>query len=152
MTEITASKVARYILAEAHRHGIAITNLKLQKLLYYCQGWHLAFEGEVFFQDRIEAWIHGPVVPPVFREYKEHRWNPIPPPQCAIDLLPSQTSDHIDQVMDAYGALTGPQLEALTHREAPWLDARGGIPMDQPSTAPIPIESMMRYFKAKSVD
>lgn len=55
-----------------------MTNLKLQKLLYYAQGCYLALHGKPLFDEEIEAWEHGPVVPGVYQEYKENRGNGIP--------------------------------------------------------------------------
>lgn len=75
----TASIIAKHILGACKAKQDFITNLKLQKLLYYSQAWHLAIYDEPLFQDRIEAWVHGPVVPSVFREYRSFRWSPIWP-------------------------------------------------------------------------
>ena len=47
-----------------------ISNLKLQKLLYYAQGCVLAITGNILFNDDIEAWEHGPVVPTIYHLYK----------------------------------------------------------------------------------
>jgi uncharacterized phage-associated protein len=73
----TASNVAKYILTRFQLGGSPIINLKLQKLLNYAQAWHLAFTAKPLFPERIEAWIHGPVVPPVFGEHKQFGWSPI---------------------------------------------------------------------------
>jgi uncharacterized phage-associated protein len=105
MAETTARRVAEYILFTAHERSIEMTNLKLQKLLYYCQAWYLAFLGKPLFGERIEAWIHGPVVPPVFGSFKEHRWNVIPfhgPEPEIEDGDPGRAiKDHIRDVLNA---------------------------------------------------
>lgn len=154
MALTTASRLAPYILLKAGERGISVSNLKLQKLLYYCQAWHLAIadgdgDGEALFPERIEAWVHGPVVPPVFGLYKEYRWKDIPPPLVAtIEEGPAERPipDHVAEVLDAYGALSGAELERLTHSEAPWTDARAGIPAHEPSTAIITREAMRRFY------
>src|SRR6266446_3445682 len=74
----TASILAKYIIASCSDDGKSVTNLKLQKLLYYAQAWKLALHGKPLFNDRIEAWVHGPVVPVVFREYRDFKWAPLP--------------------------------------------------------------------------
>ena len=51
--------VAEYIL---EREG-AISTMKLQKLLYFAQGWSLAITNEPLFEDDFEAWSSGPVLP-----------------------------------------------------------------------------------------
>jgi uncharacterized phage-associated protein len=152
MAETSAHKVARVILHLAHERKLEITNLKLQKLLYYCQAWYLAIMKKPFFHERIEAWVHGPAVPPVFGTYKEFRWNPVPDPGETVieDGDPSwPVMNHIAEVMDAYANLTGPQLETLTHAEDPWKNARNGMPQDAPSNAIISHQSMIDYYGAK---
>ena len=53
-------QIADWIIHKTHGN---ITHSKLQKLLYYCQAWHYTIFNEVLFDERIEAWTHGPVVP-----------------------------------------------------------------------------------------
>ena len=62
-----------------------ISNLKLNKLLYYAQGTHLARTGKPLFENAIEAWQYGPVVPEVYQKYKACGKNPIPSPDGDID-------------------------------------------------------------------
>jgi uncharacterized phage-associated protein len=151
MVDATARVIADLILRSAHERKIEITNLKLQKLLYYCQAWHLAIYDAPLFPERIEAWVHGPVVPPVFGQFKEFRWKPIPYPIPATTSLNGCTDslpvDHVNEVMDAYGHLTGTQLEALTHKEDPWRNARKGVPEDQPSNEIISHKAMIDFYR-----
>lgn len=149
MAETSAHKVARVILHVAHERGLPITNLKLQKLLYYSQAWYLAILNKPLFHERIEAWVHGPVVPPVFGEYKACRWHPLSDPgETTIEegdpAWPIRA--HIAEVMDAYANLTGPDLESLTHREDPWKKARNGIAQDASSNAIITHQSMIEFY------
>ncbi|MDP3609354.1 MAG: DUF4065 domain-containing protein [Methylophilus sp.] len=148
---VTASELAKYIVHKYQEAGDPVTNLKLQKLLYYVQGWHLAMSDNPAFTDRIEAWVHGPVQPGVYGEYKCNRWNPIctevQPP--ALDI---QTKSITDEVLDIYGGDSGYELEIRTHHEPPWIEARDGIPPDQESTSIISHESMKHFFKRLSED
>ena len=64
--------VANYLLSYAKKRNSSVDNLKLQKLLYYAQAWHLVFRGKPLFRERIEAWVHGPVVPLIYREYRKY--------------------------------------------------------------------------------
>ena len=74
-----AHDVAKYFVSLVDEEaGDSISNLKLQKLLYYAQGAHLALRDEPLFGEPIEAWTHGPVVPSVYRQYKQHGGEPIP--------------------------------------------------------------------------
>lgn len=152
----TAHRLADYILYAAKNRGVGeVTNLKLQKLLYYSQAWYLATVNEELFGERIEAWIHGPVVPSVFGSFKAFRWKVLPVPAEEPDIEegngPFTIRQHVAQIFDAYGHLSGSQLEDLTHREDPWKNARGGIPCDAPSNAIISHESMRVYYQAKFV-
>jgi len=77
MTPIySAFDIANYFLLKAQEaqeeDQELISNLKLQKLIYYAQGIHLASEGTPLFPDRIEAWTYGPVVPTLYHHYKTY--------------------------------------------------------------------------------
>jgi len=143
----TASNVAKYILAHFQENGSPINNLKLQKLLYYCQAWHLALFGTTLFGERVEAWIHGPVVPPVFGEYKSFGWSPIY--GIASCPLPDGCASHVDEVLFVYGDLSAWDLERLSHSEDPWRAARAGLAPDQPSKNVITLESMRKFYSLK---
>lgn len=145
MSVVSASEVAKYIVHFFQECEDPVTNLKLQKLLYYVQGWHLGLFNTPAFADDFQAWVHGPVVPEVFHQYKENRWNPITIEVAKPDL-PADLVQHIDEVLEVYGGDTGWALELRTHREKPWLAARTGIAADQPSQAIITKESMQSFF------
>jgi len=146
MAEISASRLADYVIRYAHECGEPISNLKLQKLLYYCQAWYLAKYDKPLFPERIEAWVHGPAVPPVYGSFKEWAWQPISRDPDAV-TLPSAARKHVDDVLEKYGPLTAIHLEQLTHREDPWVKARAGLPADEPSNAVISQHSMRDYYR-----
>jgi uncharacterized phage-associated protein len=139
----SAHTVAKFIVQKSE--ASTISNLKLQKLLYYVQGWHLGIHGSPVFTDEIQAWIHGPVVPAIFQTYRNFKWTPI-----TVDATPANvdapTSKHILAVLDAYGKLTAAQLESLSHRESPWIEARKGLDPKSPSRAVITLNSMKHFF------
>ena len=141
----TASDVAKFILGYFQSKGAPINNLKLQKLLYYCQAHHIVICDSPLFGERIEAWVHGPVVPPVYGEYKSFRWSPIT--IGSFVTLREQHSDIVMSVLAAYGDYSAWDLECLSHSEDPWKQARNGIAPDQSSTAVISHESMKAYYR-----
>lgn len=146
MTQYSAEQIADTIIHLSRERGIEITNLKLQKLLYYAQAWNLVFAGEPLFHDSIEAWVHGPVVPSVFRKFRGYRWSKI---DCAVS--PSEDSRiiaHLNSVLDAYGSIQATRLESLTHREEPWKAARGDRPIDEPCNAVIDTDVMKKYYSS----
>jgi len=147
----TASQVAKYIVNFFQQAGDPVTNLKLQKLLYYVQGWHLGLRGAPAFEDRMEAWVHGPVQPGVYREYNANRWNPIVT-EVQVPDLPAELIHLIGDVLETYGADSGYELELRSHRETPWLDARGTLAPDENSNAALSHETMQRFFASLAAD
>ena len=142
----TAQNVANFFVSQFQKAGDPVTNLKLQKLLYYAQGWHLAFTESPLFDERIEAWPHGPVVPPVYGSFKQYQWNVIVG-DVAEPVLPDGVKKHLDEVMEVYGVHGAYYLERLTHQERPWIDARAGLADTDPSNAVIPIDAMKKFFQ-----
>ncbi len=146
MPPTNAKLVADYILCFARECGDLITNLKLQKLLYYAQAWYLAVYDGPLFNDHLEAWVHGPVQPEQYHRFKEHRWNAISDePDCPE--FPDQIKTHLDEIMDVYGDLTAHHLERLVHQESPWINARRGLPPDAPSNETISWDDMNSFYR-----
>jgi uncharacterized phage-associated protein len=90
---------------------------KLHKLLYYCQGHHLAAFDEPLFHETISAWDMGPVVGTLWKAEKDDE---VPPGRADLGEAELNT---IGYVISRYGGLTGRDLEHLTHCEDPWLTA-----------------------------
>jgi uncharacterized phage-associated protein len=91
--------------------------VKLHKLLYYAQGWHLAWAGQPLFRERIEAWTNGPVVADLWHDEKKNR------PRPALRELVGAQLATIDYVVDRYGRDTAKDLIRRTHDEGPWREA-----------------------------
>lgn len=144
---ISPSATADFLLSESRERGEILTNLKLQKLLYYAQAWYLALKDRPLFQEDMEAWVHGPVLPSQYHRFKEFQWKSITAnitmPQIGDDGL----VDHLLEIVDVFGTETAVALELMTHRERPWIEARGDIPMDTPSTAIIDKTVMRDYYR-----
>lgn len=117
--------LAKYILFRMAEKGKSISHLKLQKLLYYVQAWHLVYADEPLFEDDFEAWLHGPVVRKVWNYYKPYSimLDTLPVDEEDIDITEDQR-ELIDDVLDEYGDKSGYYLECLTHSERPWKEAR----------------------------
>jgi uncharacterized phage-associated protein len=138
--------VARYFIARAERDGrsSSMTNMKVQKLLYYAQSLYLALEDEVLFDAEIQAWRYGPVCPPVYRFYAEFEAQqlPIPAPQSFSGTFSSEQLQLLEEVWLHFGDRHAYMLSDITHLETPWKKARRGLPPDAASTAAIEIEDL----------
>ncbi len=146
MATSTADRVAEAIINLSHERNSPISNLKLQKLLYYSQAWYLAIFKNPLFDEEIEAWVHGPVVPRVFSRYRICRWSSIP----AGDTLgvSNRVSRHLKEVWHTYGQFNAYELERMTHSEEPWKRARAGLEPDESSHNVITKDAMMRYYSS----
>jgi uncharacterized phage-associated protein len=137
----------KIILRTDSERGDIISNLKLQKLLYYMQGYHLAFFNEKFFEDQLEAWTYGPVVPNAYHTFKEFGPKAIildPDKYKEIELTPAQ-EDMFEQVMNEYGKFSAIKLMEMTHKETPWKEAF------ERQDKIISLETMKNFF-AKLID
>jgi uncharacterized phage-associated protein len=120
--------VAQYFLGKIDEDaGDLISHLKLQKLMYYAQGCALALLDRPLFPEPIEAWVHGPVVPALYHEYKGYGSGPLPSPTT----LDFSKYDHaarelLDEVYAVYGQFSAWKLRNMTHQEAPWLTTPEG--------------------------
>jgi uncharacterized phage-associated protein len=144
----TVNQAADFFIRQADNEaGDVMTHLKLQKLLYYAQGWHLALHGEPLFEARIEAWAHGPVCPDVWERFKHKGWEPITASDASsVDELDSNDRDFLNEVWEVYGQFSAKRLEEMTHDEAPYVEARGDLREYEKSSEEITREAMKAYF------
>ena len=144
----TAKEVSLFIISLADLNDPdGVSNLKLQKLLYYMQGFHLAAFDNSLFRDSIEAWEHGPVVPPVWREYTRFGANPIRLERIeGVPLFSERQHGFLEDVFQRYGYYSGSGLRNITHQEPPWIDA-----WEHGQNTIITHKSMREYFKTKLV-
>lgn len=141
----TALQVAKWFLAY-NRNAMNdegadyISNLKLQKLLYYAQGSFLAVKDKPLFTDEIVAWQHGPVVENIYHEYKANGANGI---RFDEDFDFSQFTDEenelLSEVYDTFGQYSAWKLRNMTHNEAPWKSTSLNSVISQ--------EKIKQYFK-----
>ena len=119
-------KVVDYLLCKSDiETEDYISNLKLQKLLYYCQGFVLAITQKTLFTNDIIAWEHGPVVKEVYNKYKDNGALGICPPTDSEEhyydeITKSEIGNIIDEVWDVYGQFSAWKLRNMTHAETPW--------------------------------
>jgi uncharacterized phage-associated protein len=131
--------------------GDSITHLKLQKLLYYTQAWGLVILNKRIFNERFQAWAHGPVLSTLYSKLKNHSYNNMAGEILVEEINLKKIESHLDNVWDSYGELSAKHLEYLTHTELPWLHARGGISPEAKCTNTLD-ENIMRDFYAKKYE
>ncbi len=150
MLKLKAQDVADFFIWLANDTGSFVSNLKLQKLLYYSQGWYLGIYGEPLFDEDFQAWIHGPVIPEIYAEFKKFKWKPIDKNIPAEPSFSQEIMDFLDEIVDVYFSLDAYELEKMTHAEDPWLKARGNLPIDESCKVVISKQSMTNYFKDRA--
>lgn len=146
-----AFDVANYLiyLAQSGDEPDYLTHLRLQKLLYYVQGWSLANRGKEMFPERIEAWAHGPVVKVLYPRFKEFEKNAFafPDPAKIPEMeLDDEEREFIGEVWEEYKPFAALKLREMTHQEPPWVNARKGFGPADRCDVEITKEAMAAYF------
>ena len=134
--------IAEYILK---RSG-AMSAMKLQKLVYYCQAWSLAWDGRPLFDEDIEAWANGPVAPALYRAHAGKSL--VHSVGGNTDEIDSDAGarETIESVLQFYGDKSSQWLSDLTHAERPWKEARQDLPPGTPSNRTISRDVMAAYY------
>lgn len=142
---IDCLNAARYFIARAYEDSMEaeMTNMKVQKLLYYSQSLHLAMYDEPLFEEEIQAWRYGPVCPPAYRFYSEFEANQLPiPSQESLLQIPDDKKQLLEEVWEYFGGYHAYRLSNMTHLEFPWKKARKGLLPEASSTEPILLEDL----------
>lgn len=119
---VPALDVARYLVEHADAED-DLSNLKLQKLCHYAQGFALAVWGRELFDEPVERWQHGPVVSVVYHAYKHWDRARITEPTDGEPLADEQARELLDAVYKHYSQYSAWALRERTHREPPWKEA-----------------------------
>jgi uncharacterized phage-associated protein len=142
---IDCLNAARYFIARAYEDSMEaeMTNMKVQKLLYYSQSLHLAMYDEPLFEEEIQAWRYGPVCPPAYKFYSEFEAKQLPIPSQELLLqIPDEKKQLLEEVWEYFGGYHAYRLSNMTHLEFPWKKARKGLLPEASSTEPILLEDL----------
>lgn len=129
----------------------SMTNKKLQKLCYYAYVWSIVLLNDDYnnlksiSKNGFEAWVHGPVCRQLYNKYRDYGWNDIPKEEKEPNL-PNELKEVLNEVWDAYGWCSAGQLEALTHKEEPWINARKGLDQTEPSNNKIDDIDIFNFY------
>lgn len=151
LPQINPSDLADYVLECCGK----MSHIKLQKLLYYVEAWHLVFFDSSLVKEKFKAWVHGPVCVSVWRKFKDQGlYGTLKPKSSKVTkqvksvLTPDQIA-LVKEVLEEYGDKPAHHLEALTHSEEPWKEAREGFLPHEKSTVAIKPETMKRYYSSR---
>lgn len=130
MAIISANQVADFYIKLTQEHGDYISQLKLQKIIYYADAWYMVnHHGQSLIQEDFEAWIHGPVIRSIYQRFKSYGWQPILEAVNWPDLN-DEIKEHLIEVYEVFGSFSAFDLERMTHEELPWREAREGCAPD----------------------
>ncbi len=136
--------IANKLLSHAANNGEGelMSNMKLQKMLYYQQGFHLAYFNTPLFEENIEAWMYGPVVPCVYEYFKGNGSRGLEPFTDEISLTETEEA-LFNEVFNVYSAFSASCLMNMTHQESPWLTTNTGV------GNVISVEKLIQFFKTR---
>jgi uncharacterized phage-associated protein len=137
----SAVDVAEEIL---QRQG-TLDTLSLQKLVYYCQAYHLAQHHRPLFAEQIEAWANGPAIRSLFEAHRGRRR--VSTVHGHTERLSLQAKESIERVIQFYGAHDSAWLVNQTHVDAPWAEARRGLSSQMNSSRPIPQDAIEAFYE-----
>lgn len=143
--------VSGYLIHLSYRDGgTGMTNLKLQKLLYYVQGFHVALNGSVLFEDVLEALPTGPVIRKVYTTYARYGYSAID--RCEGRDGSCLTADERNLIKDVWGIFASYEavdLELLIQSEDPWKLAREGLGTYDGSFRVIDVNILGDYIRSE---
>lgn len=163
--------IANYLLDLKGAEGDSLTPMKLQKLVYFANGWYLALTDRPLITEPVQAWKYGPVIDSLYHAFRDFGNQPITrkasdvrahPNTGEISRFDPSLEDEpagedraiamaiIDRIHEIYGKYDGLQLSDMTHREGtPWHRVRQMYPEGLPPRVKIPDNIIKEYFRAK---
>lgn len=151
--------IAKYILFKFVYYGDVITNLKMQKILYFIYVWHLVTFKKSCFKEKFQAWPNGPVLVSVYNKLKKYGSSQIESEFSNIkdeedlNVLKSRIGRDLlrvsDKVLEVYGSKSAFELVSITHNDLGWLNARKGLGVVDPSNNEISDEDIINFYGKK---
>ena len=145
---MAASDVAKLIVQYRADTGAPVDRLSLQKLIFYAQAFCLARNGEPLFQDRFKAWRLGPVIPGIWHDFPANGGGNliIPDENEPIPRLNEESEACILDAVQFFSRMSPFILSEATHKEDPWLEARGDLDWRDNSDTLISVDSIRTYY------
>ena len=155
--------ISRFIINYCDKKDYSLSNLKLQKILYFVQAYYVSYteSQNPCFKENIEAWDFGPVVPVAYHEYKRFGSASIPKVTTYIEFDPNdfwnsklveyddsvisiKDKNIIELLVDKFSQYSTTTLVRITHDQSPWINAHA-----QGNNNVISIEAIRSYFNGK---
>lgn len=140
-----SNKLANYLLRSCSDRGELLTPLKLQKLMFYADAWHMVIFDTELTSEKFQAWVHGPVALTQYHRFKEYKWKPISE-DVQIPRYPEETINFLEEIVDIFGSEPAVALEMMTHQELPWIEARKGLADDEPCSNYISKDTTKKFY------
>lgn len=152
---LNPKSVANYFIELARANNEPLDPMKLQKLVYYAQGWYAGYTGQPLINESIEAWPFGPVVPSLYHEFKKYGYSPIREKakdyvngvygEVPIPAVPS-INQFLNNIWNSYARFTGVALSEMTHAQgSPWHQAMMSNPGVR--SIDIPFDAIAQHFR-----
>ena len=167
MKTVNISDFAKYVGLSLLSKELSVSHLKLQKIIYYCQAWHMVFFGRenTLLDEKPEAWVNGPVYPTIYNEYKrktetmrEHLKlsdfydgtveDGLKTYSQKMDFEPEE-EELLESVILLYGEKSQNHLVFYTHLEKPWSEKREGLKPFERSNTELSLDTMYNYYKER---
>lgn len=151
--KISALDLSKYVIAYVHNKGNGITHLKLQKILYFIQGEYIKQYDAALFDEKMEAWMYGPVVCDVYYQYCENGALElhVAPQEAKVveDSLPQEVRNLIDAVLNKMSSKSSRELVQISHGQDPWKKYKEQV--EQRKKPVITVDDMRNYFRKSIV-
>lgn len=151
----SVNDIADYVILQikAEDENAILTNLKLQKLLYYIQAWSYGIRKKPMFSGDFQAWVHGPVNREIYNRFVNTKtlYSEILIEDCIntdVQIKPKDAK-FVNFILENYAQFSGAELESITHSEYPWRITRGNIGAYERCEKVITPELMMEYYGKK---
>ena len=133
----SALDVAKYLVCKFNNEDKIITQLKLQKLLYFIEAYYMAaYDEDRLYKENFSAWMYGPVINEIYTKYKIYMSDPIYEDNCDnLVSLSDEVIDSLDTVYSAFGGFSAQDLIKITHRkDSPWSNTQNKGIIDKNET------------------
>ncbi len=145
----TALQIANTLAKMSAIRGLEMSGSKLQRLLYFSQGWYLAIYGEPLFEEDFEGWVHGPAVPEVSEAFRYYFSGAAAGSGVEEGEGCSDIVGHLEEILETHGEFRLWELDRIAKRGGLWAASRYGLDNIQSGRVVIPKEDIKKFFSGQ---